>query len=141
MERCRTGGTLIICDLCCHVLSSFPVSVPDGTSTLLSAVSHPAAQYDRVLRIVQEVQIRRCMVAVSQHDFLQVLCNILTVFAAEIRRLKRGLDAQLPAVPHLLRPVAPQLRRAQLAPICACGKHIFLQTILGDPSPIWYCWI
>ena len=76
------------------------------------------------------------MIAVSQHDLLQVLRHVLTVFSAEIRRLKRGLDAQLPAIPLLLRFVEPQLRRTQLAPVCIRGKHIFLQTILGDPRAL-----
>ena len=76
------------------------------------------------------------MIAVSQHDLLQVLRHVLTVFSAEIRRLKRGLDAQLPAIPLLLRFVEPQLRRTQFAPVCVRGKHIFLQTILGDPSAL-----
>ena len=89
-----------------------------------------------LLRIVQDVQIRRRMIAVSQHDLLQVLRHVLTVFAAEIRRLKRGLDAQLPAIPFLLRFVEPQLLCVPVRPVLILGKHIFLQTILGDPRAL-----
>ena len=76
------------------------------------------------------------MIAVSQHDLLQVLRHVLTVFSAEIRRLKRGLDAQLPAIPFLLRFVEPQLLCVPVRPVLILGKHIFLHAILGDPRAL-----
>ena len=53
----------------------------------LLVIDRVRVSYDVFFRIVQDAHIRRRMIAVSQHDLLQVLRQVLTVFAAEIRRL------------------------------------------------------